>query len=496
MNSRREFLKHALSGGVVLLAAACGQAAAPPPATTAPAAAAKPTTAPAAAPTTAPAAAPTTAPAAAAKPTTAPAAAPTTAPAAAAKPTTAPVAISGATVSLLQWNHFIPTADPFFKQQADDWGKQTGVNITVETINANDLTARFTASIQGQSGPTIFQMQYLAPHAYAEGLYDLTDMAKEVEAKFGKFYDQVNTSATVDGKYRAIPYNISGNAFVYRKDYFQQAGVASPPQTWDDLLDATKKLAAIGKPVGQTFAQTFGDAPTFFYPLMWSYGGKEMEQDGKTIAINSKETITAVTFAKTLWDAGLDKKAASWDDSGNNTAFLADEISATLNGASIYFVGAGLDGKTPPKPWADQMDHFLTPKGPAGQFAWFLDFTHGIPTYVKGKDLDASKEYLRYVYDPKQFDPWFELQKGYSIGPGNRLEQSPAWDTWPKPLQPFKQAGKIARALGYAGQPTAQTNEVFARYVVVNMFARAAVQGMSAEESVKQAEAEMKQIYG
>ena len=184
------------------------------------------------------------------------------------------------------------------------------------------------------------------------------------------------------------------------------------------MLDATKKLAAIGKPVGQTFAQTFGDAPTFFYPLMWSYGGKEMEQDGKTIAINSKETITAVTFAKTLWDSGLDKRAASWDDSGNNTAFLADEISASLNGASIYFVGAGLDGKTPPKPWADQMDHFLTPKGPAGQFAWFLDFTHGIPTYVKGKDLDASKEYLRYVYDPKQFDPWFELQKGYSMGPG------------------------------------------------------------------------------
>jgi multiple sugar transport system substrate-binding protein len=493
MQSRRDFLKHALSSGVVLLASACSPAATTP-ATSAPAAAA-PTAAPVAAATTAPAAAakPTTAPAAAA-PTTASAAAPTTAPAAAAKPTTAPVAISGATVSLLQWNHFIPTADPFFKQQADDWGKQTGVNITVETINANDLTARFTASIQGQSGPTIFQMQYLAPHAYAEGLYDLTDMAMEIEPKFGKFYDQVNTSATVDGKYRGIPYNIAGNAFVYRKDYFQQAG-ATVPQTWDDFADCVKKLAVIGKPAGQTFAQTFGDAPTFFYPLLWAYGGKEVEQDGKTIAINSKETITAVTFAKAMWDNGFDHRAASWDDSGNNTSFLADEISVTLNGASIYFVGAGLDGKTPPKPWADQMDHFLPPKGPSGQFAWFLDFTHGIPTYVKGKDLDASKEYLRYVYDPKQFDAWFELQKGYSMGPGNRLEQSPAWDTWPKAILPFRQAGKIARALGYAGQPTPQTNEVFARYVVVNMFARAAVQGMSPEDSVKQAEAEMKQIY-
>src|SRR5438105_3804522 len=206
MRSRRDFLKHALGGSVVLLAAACGPAASQP----------GPTTAPVAKPTTAAAAAPATT----AQPTTA-----------AAPAATAPANISGAEVTLLQWNHFIPTADPFFKQQAADWGKQTGANVTVETINANDLTPRFTAAIQGQSGPTIFQMQYLAPHSYAEGLYDLSDLAKEIEPKFSKFYDQVNTSALVEGKYRAVPYAIFGNAVVYRKDYFQQAGVTAPPQT-------------------------------------------------------------------------------------------------------------------------------------------------------------------------------------------------------------------------------------------------------------------------
>src|SRR6266851_3259869 len=128
MTTRRDFLTRALSGGVVLLAAACGTAS-QPPATSAPAA----TAAPAAKPTTAPAgAAPTTA-------TTAPAAAQPTAPA----KTTAPANISGAELSLLQWNHFIPTADPFFKQQAAEWGNQSGVNVTIETINANDLTSRF-----------------------------------------------------------------------------------------------------------------------------------------------------------------------------------------------------------------------------------------------------------------------------------------------------------------------------------------------------------------
>src|SRR6266851_5103838 len=291
MKSRREFLVSALGASAVLLSAACGGAAQPAaPATTAPAAA---------------------------------------------KPTTAPANVSGATVSLLQWNHFIPTADPFFKQQADDWGKQTGVNITVETINANDLTARFIAAIQGQSGPTIFQMQYLAPHAFAEGLYDLSDMAKEIEPKYGKYYAQVNTSATVDGKYRGIPYNIVGNAFVYRKDYFTQAGV-TVPTTWDELRAIVPKLAAIGKPVGQTFGQTFGDAPTFFYPLLWAFGGKELSEDGKTVAINSKETIDAVKYAADLWDKGLDPRGLSWDDNNNNAAFLAEEISCTLNGASIY----------------------------------------------------------------------------------------------------------------------------------------------------------------
>ena len=476
MTTRREFLTRAISGSVLLLAAACGPSATQPAATSAPAAA--PTSAPAAKPTTPPAAgAATTAP----QPT-------------AASKTTAAANISGAEVTLLQWNHFIPTADPFFKQQAADWGKQTGVNMTVETINANDLVPRFTASIQGQSGPSIFQMQYLAPHSFAEGLYDLTDMANEIQANFGKFYDQVNTSALVEGKYRAVPFAIFGNAEVYRKDYFQQAG-AKVPETWDDFHDAVKKCAAIGKPIGQTFAQTFGDAPTFFYPLMWSYGGKEVQDDGKTVAINSKETIEAVKFAKALWDDGLDHRAASWDDSGNNTAFLADELSSTLNGASIFFVGAGLDGKNAPKPWADQMDHYLLPKGPAGQVAWFLDHTHGIPTYVKGKNLDASKEFIRWIMDPAQYDQWFELQKGYTVGPGTRLEQSKMWSELPQALQPFRTAGKIARALGYSGQPTAHTNEVFAKYVIVNMFARAAVQGMVPEESVAQAEAEMKQIY-
>src|SRR5215207_2961967 len=292
MKSRREFLRAALGSGALLLTAACTQP------TTQPA----PTTAPAAQPTAADAAKPTTA--AAAQPTAAAAAKPTEA---AAPKTTAPANLEGATVSLLQWNHFIPTADPFFKQQAEDWGKQTRANVTVETINANDLVPRFTAALQGQSGPTIFQMQHLQPHTFAEGMLDLSDIAAEVESKFGKFYEQVRSSGFVADKYRGIPYNIVGNAFVYRKSMLTAAG-ATAPKTWDEFREMAKKLKATGKPAGQTFGQTFGDAPSFFYPLMWAFGGKELQEDGKTVAINSPETIEAVKFGAALWKDGLDER--------------------------------------------------------------------------------------------------------------------------------------------------------------------------------------------
>ena len=66
--------------------------------------------------------------------------------------------------------------------------------------------------------------------------------------------------------------------------------------------DAGKKLKAKGRPIGQTLGHTFGDAPGFWYPYLWSWGGKEVEADGKTVALNTKETVESVKFAISLWN--------------------------------------------------------------------------------------------------------------------------------------------------------------------------------------------------
>jgi raffinose/stachyose/melibiose transport system substrate-binding protein len=48
------------------------------------------------------------------------------------------------------------------------------------------------------------------------------------------------------GSLKVVPYQPMAFVVMYNKDLFNQAGIASPPKTWDEMLDACAKLKAIG----------------------------------------------------------------------------------------------------------------------------------------------------------------------------------------------------------------------------------------------------------
>lgn len=49
-----------------------------------------------------------------------------------------------------------------------------------------------------------------------------------------------------DGKTYAVPYDMGMVGFWYNKDHFEKAGIAEPPATWTQFLDAVRKLKAAG----------------------------------------------------------------------------------------------------------------------------------------------------------------------------------------------------------------------------------------------------------
>ena len=307
-----------------------------------------------------------------------------------------------------RWSDFVPASDQLLKSKiVPQCEKALGIKLNLEMINANDIQARITAAIQSGSGPDVFYVIGNWPQLYVESLSDVSDIAGEIGKVQGGYYDISKGVATVGQKWIGVPWTTGGGLLTYRKSWFAEIGYSDGkfPQTWDEYREAGKKLKANGRPFGQTLGHTFGDAPSFWYPYLWSWGGKEVEADGKTVVLNSKETVESVKFAVGFWKDAHDEGGLAWDDSSNNRAYLAGTISCTNNGASIY-----LEAKKKPDTyltdkgtplWQDTL-HAPLPKGAGGRFALPFPSTHALMGYSKNQK--AAKDFLRWSTRRRSLD--------------------------------------------------------------------------------------------
>ena len=119
---------------------------------------------------------------------------------------------------------------------------------------------------------------------------DVSTVCEAIGASQGGYYDLAKANTHDGNKWIAVPYCIIGAMIAYRKSWFDEIGVTKFPETWEEYREVGKKLKAKGHPLGQTLGHTVGDAPAFAYPFLWSWGGREVEADGKTVKLNTKET--------------------------------------------------------------------------------------------------------------------------------------------------------------------------------------------------------------
>jgi len=407
----------------------------------------------------------------------------------------APVFAQANTIHILRWNDFVPAADKVLREVfAPEVEKALGIKLNVETVNANDIPARATAAIQSGSGPDILMLLNNYPQLYASSSVDVSDIVAEVGKAQGGIYPSALQLNRVGSKYVGVPWSTVPAMIAYRKSWFDEIGVKEFPKTWAAYHEAGKKLKAMKRPIGQTLGNTFGDAPTFTYPLLWTYGGQELDK-GKVV-LDSKETLASVQFMTQFWKDAHDEGGLAWDDSNNNRAFLAGDISATLNGASIYV--AALNGADKFKtekgaPLHTDILHAPLPAGPKGQHAYGTSFNHMVMKY--SKNAKGAKELLRWMHTKANYEKWFTVQKSFAIGIAKDWENHAMWNNDPVML-PFKTVQRMqTRLMGFGGAPDKKAAEAWNKYIITVMYANAAGGKMKPEESVKWAAGELRKIY-
>lgn len=401
--------------------------------------------------------------------------------------TSVPKPRKGASIRLLQWVSFVKQADAEFIRQGKEFGDKYGVNVSIETITADQLQAKTAAAVEAKSGPDIIQMQYAWPHLYTSQCEDVTNEVNILKAKIGQVQAVNDAFCKVDGVYRAVPYTVVPNAWTYRTDYFKTAGISSFPKTWDDFAAAAAKLKAAGvPPLAQTDGHAYGDSLSMWNPVLWAYGGKEANADGKSVAIDSKETRAAIAWAQGAVKGGF-VVHPEWLDPDNNQAYHANRIAGSLNGASIY-----IREKVEFHHYDQVSDNAAVPAGPKSGNTMNLIMNHAVMKYSPEKE--TAKALLLYLMDKDNYLKWTDAAIGYNAGPFDAFKNDPVFTKDPK-MKAFADVVPTGKWPGWPAIPSKQTAQAQTQYIVADMFAQAIDGSKTTDQAIKEASDKLNAIF-
>ncbi|MGH8692911.1 MAG: ABC transporter substrate-binding protein [Burkholderiales bacterium] len=397
---------------------------------------------------------------------------------------------AGAKLRVLRWKRFVQGDEDQWMANTRAFTAKTGVEVTVDNENWEDLRPKAAVAANVGSGPDIILSTNDDPHQYPDKLLDIGDLCEYLGRKYGPWYAGALAYGKSGGRWIALPLGSGGNCMNYRISHMNAAGFKEFPQDTDGFLKLCKGLKKNGTPPGFALGNATGDANGWCHWLVWAFGAKMVDEQNR-LTINSKETAAALEYARELYSTFV-SGTLSWLDPNNNKAFLAGDISLTGNGISIYYA-AKTSKDTKLQEIARDMNHAVFPVGPVGHPTMSaLFFTCVIFKYTKYPN--AAKEYLRFMMEKEQYEEWQKASIGFVTQPMTFYERNPVWTVDPKHT-PFKYSCKNMLPNGYAGTLGAASAGCIADFIVVNMVAEAASGAATVKDAMSRAEKRAKRYY-
>ncbi len=397
---------------------------------------------------------------------------------------------NGATLRVLRPTKFLDPDEIIFRKNVAKFTAQTGVPVRLDFVGWEDLRPQVAVAANTGAGPDIVVAWPDDPHQFVDKVVELTDIAEYLGAKYGGWYPLAERYGKKWGtnNWIGIPMGGSGGPAVYRKSWVKEAGYDEIPTDHENFLKLCQNLKKNGHPAGFALGNAVGDANAYCSWLLWSHGGYLVGEDGR-VAINSKQTIDALKYAKELYPTFI-SGTLGWQDPSNNKAFIAGEIGLTQNGVSVYFAL-----KNDPSKAAEAADTYHAPM-PLGVSKTRAETALMLNTMVfkHTKYPNASKEFIRFMMEQEQYEEWLTGCIGYWAQPLKAYAQAAVWSSDPKIL-PYRDTCGMEYWNGYKGPISQASTASTADYVNVQMFAAVSSGQATPEEAVKEAERRAKRFY-
>jgi multiple sugar transport system substrate-binding protein len=396
-------------------------------------------------------------------------------------------------LSIIQWVHFVPAYDDWFDNTwVKGWGEQNDVQVTVEHINNTLLDTRAAAEVAAQNGHDLF-MNLHPMASYEDQVINHASIVKAIEKKVGP-YSQLGKLSTYNlktNKYFAVSDNYVPDPVIWRRDLWN--GVGEAPYTWAHVLKAAPKLKAAGHPIGIGQSQEL-DSNMALLAFMMCFGSFLQNEDNRP-TLNTKTTVDAVNFMTQLYKSE-DSAIFGWNPASNNNYLYAGTASMILNAISAT--------RTPEDqhlPFADDLMIWPIPIGPHGR----LGLEHVMGCYSIWKFAQNKENAQQFLVDlcvngkaATDASKLYNFPSFPGAYPFKQIRKTAAADTH-KPRGKYTVlttiAEKYTHNIGYPGTTNAAVDEVFSKYLIPQMFAQVSQGKMSAADSVRSTNSQVKSIY-
>src|SRR5690606_34954600 len=194
---------------------------------------------------------------------------------------------------------------PYCEKAATEFeAANPGVDVQIEVVPWDVLLQKLTTDISGGANAdlSIIGTRWLIDFV-DQGIAAPLDeyMTDEFKARFFPVFLE---PSVLEGKTYGLPIAASARAMYYNKDLFEQAGVETVPDTWEELAEAAKKISALGDDIAGFGMQGKEiETDVYFYYAFWAYGGDLVEEDG-TSGLDTEAGYQAAALYKSLIDEG------------------------------------------------------------------------------------------------------------------------------------------------------------------------------------------------
>jgi multiple sugar transport system substrate-binding protein len=301
-------------------------------------------------------------------------------------------------------SYYSAQTGPIFEAMAEEFEKNNpDIDIQIEVVNWDNLEQKLTTDVAGGTAPdiSIIGTRWLAGYVQ-EGIAEPLDEYMSDEFK-AQFIDVFMSPSVFDGETYGLPVAASARAMYYNKAMFEQAGIAEPPATWDELKDAAAKIAALGDDIyGFGIQGKEIETDAYWYYAFWTHGG-ELLEDGRS-GIASDAGVQAANLYKSMIDEGLTQPGVT----GYNRENMQDLFKQGRLG--ILLTGPWLRGQMQEE--APDIEYGIAPI-PEGTTRATYGVTDSIIMFASS---DVKEDAWRFLEEAAFIDKWrreFTLKEGF-----------------------------------------------------------------------------------